>query len=1095
MARLKLWLLGTFRGQLGSGLALTLPTRKAQALLAYLALRAGHPHSREKLATLLWGDVGELQARQSFRQALSSVRKAVGVRSGLLIEGETVTVSPTHLQLDVATFERRVTEGTLKAFREATTLYRGELLDGFTVSQPLFEEWLRGERERLRELALMAHSRLLAEQSKIGDIDLAIQTAARLLALDPLREAAHRSLMRLYARQGRRAAALRQYQVCVDLLRRELGVDPEQETQRAYQELLTPRALMPKTGRSDSLARGAPLSLRKSSVPADLPGSDPPLIGREAELDRLRQLLSAAGRGRGNVAVISGEAGIGKTRLLGELAREARRTGRVLLGRCYESQQILSFGPWVEALRTAQLTADSPALQGLERVWRSEVARLLPEVADATVGTVIEHQDYLRLFEAVSRLLARVAAEQPLAILLEDVHWADDMSLRLLTFLGRRLAAWPILVVATTRDEDLAEATGLRRTLVELRGAPDFVHVELGPLSRPEAIHLARSLTGAGPGLADAARLDRQIWTISEGNPFVIVETIRSFHEGAAPENSDAFPIPHRVHDVIAGRLDRLGARAGQLLAVAAVVGREFEFALLRSAADLTAEAAAEGLEELVRRRVLHGVGERFDFVHERIREVAYQRLLVPRRRAWHGRVARALEALYAGRLEPHHSAIAVHYAEAEVWVASARSFRLAAAVALVRTANRDAAALFERALAALARLPQDADTLAQAIDIHLELRNTLWPLGELDEVLQHLREAEQLARQLNDPRRLGWVSAFMGFYLWLTGQAAAGHPFAETARHLATELNDFALTVVSSLALGMVLHALGDLRHAEDRFREVVQALAGERERERFGAAGLPASQARAWLGWCLAERGEMDEVLTHGAAALGVAETLDHPWSLAVACWGLGHLRILRGEFDDAARTLERGLGVCRDWHLPLWSPILQSSLGHAYASAGRLQEGIALLEEAETLLRAKRLGGFHSLCIGYLGEARLHSGQHAVARELARQGVALARERSLSVGEARAFRLCGDVAARAEPPDAVEAEAAYLTALKMAEDRGTRPLIAECHRALGRLYCRAGQPRKGRDHLETALALFREMAVGPWASEVEAELARCS
>ena len=159
MARLKLWLLGTFRGQLGSGLALTLPTRKAQALLAYLALRAGHSHSREKLATLLWGDVGELQARQSFRQALSSVRKAVGVRSGLLIEGETVTVSPTHLQLDVATFERRVTEGTLKAFREATTLYRGELLDGFTVSQPLFEEWLRGERERLRELALMARRR------------------------------------------------------------------------------------------------------------------------------------------------------------------------------------------------------------------------------------------------------------------------------------------------------------------------------------------------------------------------------------------------------------------------------------------------------------------------------------------------------------------------------------------------------------------------------------------------------------------------------------------------------------------------------------------------------------------------------------------------------------------------------------------------------------------------------------------------------------------------------------------------------------------------------------------------------------------------
>src|SRR5262249_30170736 len=160
--------------------------------------------------------------------------------------------------------------------------------------------------------------------------------------------------------------------------------------------------------------------------------------------------------------------------------------------------------------------------------------------------------------------------------------------------------------------------------------------------------------------------------------------------------------------------------------------------------------------------------------------------------------------------------------------------------------------------------------------------------------------------RQLGDPRRLGWVSAFTGFYLWLTGQAAAGHSFAETARRLAIEVDDLALKVVSSLALGMASHALGDLPRAEGCFREVIRALTGERERERFGAAGLPASQARIWLAWCLAERGEMDEVLAHGAAALRVAESLDHPWSLAVACWGLGHLHLLRGELDDAVRAL---------------------------------------------------------------------------------------------------------------------------------------------------------------------------------------------
>ena len=219
--------------------ALVIAIKKSQALLAYLALPLGQAHPRDKLAALLWGDMREAQARAGLRQTLYMLRKVLAEPEPLRLVGETVALDPALVAADVRDF--RAVCGPRapgKPSRRRLSLYQGDLLEGLTLQEPPFEEWLIAERLRLRELALEVLARLLAQQRDAGALDEAVQTALRLVALDPLQEPVHRTLMRLYTQLGRRGAALRQYQVCVGALQRELHAEPDDETRALYQQIL-----------------------------------------------------------------------------------------------------------------------------------------------------------------------------------------------------------------------------------------------------------------------------------------------------------------------------------------------------------------------------------------------------------------------------------------------------------------------------------------------------------------------------------------------------------------------------------------------------------------------------------------------------------------------------------------------------------------------------------------------------------------------------------------------------------------------------------------------------------------------------------------
>jgi TolB-like protein/Tfp pilus assembly protein PilF len=411
MAGLHIALLGGLEIADGETTIRTSLTRKAKALVAYLALMGARGQSREKLAELLWGNSAEEQARANLRQALSSIRKALNGDGAayLVTDGDQISLAGQDIDLDVASFEHLVAKATPDALKHAAALYKGDLLDGFSLKEESFEAWARAERERLRRLASDALTKLIAHCDEVGDTERCVETAARLLTLDPLREAAHRILMRAYAAQGRQASALKQFEACRDILRRELGVEPEPETIALYRELRQQRAATPEgeidTGpkleaEGPSLPDGPSLAVlpfeNKSGDPDQSYFSDGLTENIIAGLTRFRDLL-----------VI----GVKSIMVVREQASDLREIGHALGVAHIVEGSVRKVGDRVRV--TAQLV---DAATG-QRLWSENYDRDLDdifavqdEITNVIVATLAGQIEHLEL-----RRAAKKTAEHPVA--------------------------------------------------------------------------------------------------------------------------------------------------------------------------------------------------------------------------------------------------------------------------------------------------------------------------------------------------------------------------------------------------------------------------------------------------------------------------------------------------------------------------------------------------------------------------------------------------------------------------------------------------------------------------------------------------------
>jgi DNA-binding SARP family transcriptional activator/KaiC/GvpD/RAD55 family RecA-like ATPase len=987
LARLELSLFGGFRVRLQPGPTLTLPTRKAQALLAYLAVPLGQPHPRGQLAALLWGETREESARASLRQALFAIRRAVGESSlpSIVLEGDTLALEPSSVDVDVAAFERLMADATPPAIEAASTLYQGDFLAGFGVDEPGFEEWLVTERERLRELALEGFAKLLAHQRRTAGPEAAIQTALRLLALDPLQEPVHRTLMLLYSEQGRRGTALRQYQHCVAVLQRELGLEPEAETKQLYQEILRqrPTTWVPPhdspPGAEPRAVEGA--ADRRLSVIA---GAEGLLIGREAEVRSLGEALAltASAAGPGKLLAVVGEAGIGKTRLMAELMAEGARRGlRVLLGRAYESEQVLPFGPWVDALRAGRVIEE---LKSLAPSWRAELSRLVPELGGPPAAPGSGAADYLQLFESVAQAIGHLVTRQPVLLVLEDLHWADDMSLRLLAFLGRRLGGWPVLVAVTVREEEVPDAPVLRHALEELEREGHLVWLPLEPLSPSDTRALVRLHARTGSDEGTLARLAAEAWMVSEGNPLVVVEMVQAQADGAAPLQQRGLGLPERVREIVSRRLERLSPRAQTLATVAAVIGRQFEFALVQRAARLGDEEAAEGVEELVRRRILHGIGDDFGFTHERIREVAYAALIGVRRRALHAAVGAALEHLHSGRLEPVYDRLAHHYLQADDSANAVEYLTRFARTAARTYAHEDAVRAYGEALRQLERLPgPGAD--ARHVDIVPRLTRSLMFLGRFEEARDLLLAQRERVEKVDVPSLTGQYYLLLAHVYGFLGDRERTAESARRAVAAAERAEDETTLGKAFYILAMEGWWSGEPRSGIEHGRRAVALLERATERWWLGQAHFAVAANYVLLG-------EFEPALEAAGHALAIGDALGDPRVQTPAAWLSGTIYALRGDWEQGIAAGRRSLEYSPD---PLNRADALGWLGLAYLEQGDAAEAIQVLEQSVehwSRFRVRSVqGGFRIL----LGHAYLMQGDVDRAAKLAEEGFALTRD----------------------------------------------------------------------------------------------------
>ena len=833
-------------------------------------------------------------------------------------------------------------------------------------------------------------------------------------------------------------------------------------------------------------------------------------VGRTTEMAHLIGAMGRARAGHGQLVAVLGEAGVGKSRLCYEFthspdAREwvVLETGAVSYGRGTSYSPVIDllkqyFGiegrddhPRVREKVAEKLMALDPALARYHAalLWLLDVPSDDPHWADLDPT-----QRRRRALDGVRMLLVRESARRPVLLLCEDLHWIDTETQTLLDEVVASLPTARLLLVVTYRPE-------YEHGWANISVCTQF-RVEALPAETTD--ELLETLLGPDPGLRPLKRLLVQL---TDRNPFFLEETVRTLSEvgvlagepGAYRQARviEALQIPHTVQAILAARIDRLPDGAKRLLQSAAVVGTDVPLVLLQEIADDDADlpgqlAALQAGEFLYESRLFPDF--EYTFRHVLTHDVAYGSLSQARRRALHARIAGAIEQLRPKRLIEDVDRLAHHTYRGEVWDRAVRYSRQAGAKAQQRSAHREAVAWLEQALVALGHLPAEADTRAQAIDLRLELRGSLYSIGELEKMHGRLREAETLADQLGDARRRGWVSMHLGEYSRQIGHFREASALIQRAREIAGTIDDMPLRLASDQYLGMAFHALGDYRRAAEHERRAAEFPRDEPAPGGFGPtqAGSPAGFRVVSLGWlarCLAEIGEFDEGIEVGREAVRLAEEIDRPYTLVSACWGLGYLHGVRGDLDAATLLLDRALTAARGAGLTRLLPQVMRALGSAYALMGRVADGTVLLEGAVALSESINLRVAESNSLVLLGEVYLLGGRLDDGQVAGTRALAMARGRGQRGDEACALHLLGDVTAHREG-DPEGAERHLQGAVDLAEELTMRPLVARCRLTLARFYRRAGDRDRADRELKAASSQFRQLGMRFWLAHAEAE-----
>ncbi len=986
------------------GARLTLATpRKSLQVLAYLLLHRAAAVSREYLAFLLYPDDEEGAARAKLRATLAELPKILPAPADryVSIDGDKVAWNPdADVWLDVERFEAASSDR--HRLGEAIDLYRGDLLP------EIYDEWLEAIRERYRNTYLRCLVERIAEARSNAAFPQAIETARKVLAIDPWREDVVRRIIALRYEGGDRAGALSEYSGFAKRLRDEMGAEPMPETAALAERITRGQAPAGEEGEAERATIGD-----RSRVL--------PFVGRRDEMERLLETWSRAARGRGACAFVVGESGIGKSRIALEFARAVEdRGGRVLLG-ATSSPEAAPYECIVDALRSAL-----PLVAALRpSIGLACVAGLVPEiharVALPDVPRLDAEKERIRLFESLFRCIADLATPRPLLLILEDLHWAQPATIEFLQFLVRRVSGAPVMIVVTYRDEETPRLHALHRLRGEARSAAGAQSIWLSRLSVADLEDLRAVL----PDVRD--RPAETLAAASHGNPLFLTQLVVDAREG---ESSAA---PASLHAVVERRIERLSEHARTAAEIAACIGDRFSRDAVREVSAWDEAALTDALDELLDRRIIREAGGRgfleYAFTHHLVHETIAQAVPPAHAAVRRRRVARVLEELYPERVSELAPLLAAHYESAGDVANATRCYLEAARRSIAIGALQESRPLCERALALDLEPRSRAQLLLEKVTIESrsgDLTAHDGALAELERVDAALNDSvihrATLLRRIEFAANVGDSAAHQSAVAALRASTSDDDPRSKAIAHLAEaklalgvgRLTDASASGEAALAcnraagdeaetartlcfLAQVEAHRGHLKSADTLFNEAADVAAR--------AADPALEQLALSSGWIVTyQRRNFERCRTIAERSMELSERMgDRPGEaqahgrigIALSADGAAAAQA-RERFATAARIYGESGNLSGTAAQVMNQAVLENRLGFFERAREATQKAIALFDRAGD--GRGRVGGLANLVF-------LHvcTGELDAAREVAGQALELSRELGFGLLEA--------------------------------------------------------------------------------------------
>ena len=833
-----------------------------------------------------------------------------------------------------------------------------------------------------------------------------------------------------------------------------------------------------------------------------------PFVGREREFELLLDGFERSKSGRGQAFSIVSEAGLGKSRLLYEFRKAVTGEDVMFLeGRCLSYSRGVAYHPVIDILKAnfniGETDRDSEirekVIRGLKILGADETTTLpylleLLSVKESGIDKIPMSPEAKkdRIMEAVKRISLKGSEIRPLILAYEDLHWMDKSSEDVLKYVLESIPGARVLMIFTYRPE-----------FVHTWGGKSFhSQITLNRLSNRESLIMISHLLGTEDIDSD---LEELILEKTEGVPFFIEEFIRSLKDMKIIEREDgkyslakgieSLTIPSTIQDVIMAKVDSLPDGAKEVLQTGSVIEREFSYEIIKRLMAFPEQELLSHLSILKDSELLYERGifpqSVYVFKHALTREVAYNSLLLKARKKIHEKIVIAVEDLYPESLGEYYELFAYHSLQGEDWQRAYRYNREAGLKTFSLSAYEEAQKYFEAALEALHNLPRTRKWIEKEIDLSFNIRAALFPQARHEEWVKRMRDAELLAKQIDDNARLSNVFNYLSNFHWIRGECLKAIEVGQKGLDLARRAGDFSCQVATIFHLGFYFHTIGDFPKQIELHQEIRKIVTGEAVFQRHGMASVPSATARSCLALGMAELGDFKVIERIGQEAVQIAEQVRNAFTLVGVYVFLGMAYLRLGKVKLALQLLEKSHQTCLNSGVRSLFSYTAGSLGYAYLLLNEPSRALTILEEGarEENLEAAAFWISHPLTV--LADAYRANGKKELASETATRALDVASSREERTLEAWAMLVMAEV--NADMGWLEQAMHWYRRGLNQAAELSMLPLTAHCHMGLGQLYLKREHGEEARSEIEAAIDLYRSMGMSYWLPQAESTFAK--